>query len=132
MKAIVLILSLFLWGCSNDDSPKDEPNNIPQELIGKWKTVAVYETDGASEPQWRDEDTGAVYDYWFKSDGSFVQSDGIYEGKYVVDSDLNLTLTINSSINVKIEELTSNILIIDCLNFEPLKYKYVKVSSECE
>lgn len=108
----------------------DEPNNIPQELIGKWKIVEVYETDGASEPQWRDEDTGAVYDYWFKADKSFMQSDGTYKGMYTVDSDLKLTLTINSSNTLKIEKLKSDTLIIDFLNFEPYKCKYLKISSE--
>lgn len=132
MKAIVLILSLFLWGCSNDDSPKDEPNNIPQELIGKWKTVAVYATDGASEPQWRDEDTGAIYDYWFKSNGEYVFFDGISSGVYSVNSENYLTLTNVRSITYSIESISNDSLLIDCLNFEPLKYKYVKVSSECK
>jgi hypothetical protein len=130
MNARILILSLFILGCSNDDSPNEEPSNTPQELIGKWKIVEVYETDGASEPQWRDENTGAIYDYWFKSDKSFMQSDGIYEGNYTVDSSLNLTLTINSSNTVKIEKFKSDSLIIDFLNFEPYKQKYIKISSE--
>lgn len=132
MKTIILIISLFLLGCSNNDNPNDELNNIPQELIGKWKITEVYETDGGSDPQWRDEDTGTTYDYWFKSDSSYLKSDGIYEGTYVVDLDLNLILTINSTSTLKIEQLTSNILIIDFLNFEPYKHKCIKVSSESE
>lgn len=126
MKALVLILSccLFLFSCSKDDNLNDELYNIPKELIGKWKIAEVYETDGASEPQWKDEDTGAVYDYWFKADKSFLK------GTYTVDSDLKLTLTINSSNTFKIEKLKSDTLIIDFLNFEPYKCKYIKISSE--
>lgn len=131
MKTIILIFSLFIMGCSNDHTPNEEPN-IPQELIGKWKIIEVYETDGGREPQWRDEDTGAIYDYWFKSDGTFLQSDGIYNGTYTIDTSMKLTFTINSPNTVSIEQLTSTQLIIDFLNFEPYKHKYIKVSSESE
>lgn len=129
MKAFFLIFSLFILGCSNDDTPKEEPNNIPQQLIGKWKIVEVYETDGGSEPQWRNEDTGAIYDYWFKSNSTFLQSDGIYNGTYTIDTSMKLTFTTNSPNTVLIEQLTSSQLIIDFLNFEPYKHKYIKVNS---
>jgi len=131
MKTIILIFSLFILGCSNNHNPNEEPN-IPQELIGKWKIIEVYETDGASEPQWRDEDTGAIYDYWFKSNGSFLQSDGAFSGSYMIDENNDIELTINNVKKYHIEYLTSDSLIIDLLNFEPLKVKYVKISSESE
>jgi hypothetical protein len=132
MKAISLVFVLFILGCSNEQIPNIEPNNIPQELIGKWKIVEVYETDGASKPQWRNKNTGSIYDYWFKIDNSFLQSDGIYEGTYSVDSNMTLKLTINSSNSVKIETLNLDTLVINYLNFEPFKYKFRKVSSETE
>ena len=117
-------------GCSGDDTPKEEPNNIPQELIGKWKIVQVYETDGGSEPQWRDENTGHSYDYWFKSNGAFLQSDGVISGSYVIDENNDIELTVNSVKKYHIEYLSSNTLIIDLLNFEPLKLKFIKVSQK--
>ena len=45
MKNILLILAISLLGCSKSS---EEPNNIPPELIGKWKIVETYTTDGGS------------------------------------------------------------------------------------
>ena len=132
MKTIILIFSLFILGCSKNDTPKEDPNNIPQELIGKWKIVQVYETDGGSEPQWRDEDTGHSYDYWFKSNGTYVKFDGISNGVYIINSGNYITLTNVSSVTYLIESISNDEILINYLNFEPLKYKYIKVSSENE
>lgn len=132
MKAMILIFSLFILGCSSDDTPKKETNNIPKELIGKWKIVEVYETDGGSEPQWRNENTIYEYNIWFKNNGEYIKNEGDSYGIYELENN-NLKYILTSTQNsqtVHIENLTINSLIIDFLNFEPYKHKYMKVSSE--
>jgi hypothetical protein len=134
MKAIILLFSLLVLGCSKNDTPKGDPNNIPQELIGKWKIIEVYETDGASEPQWRNESTIYKYNIWFKNNGEYIKNEGDSYGIYELENNnlkYILTNTQNSQV-VYIENLTTDNLIIDFLNFEPYKHKYIKVSSESE
>ena len=134
MKTIILIFSLFILGCSGDDTPKEEPNNIPEELIGKWKIVEVYETDGGSEPQWREYMSSNSFHIWFKSNYQYQNTDGdenCLTGIYSINSSsLKYESICGGQSEVSIELLETNLLIIDFLNFEPYKHKYVKVSSE--
>ena len=132
MKNIILILSLLTLGCSNDNTPKEESNNIPQELIGKWKIVEIFETDGGSNPEWRNENTIYGYNIWFKSNGVYIKNEGDTQGRYELENN-NIKYILASTQNsqtVHIENLTVNTLIIDFLNFEPYKHRYIKISSE--
>ena len=70
MKNILLILLLILLGCSDDN--EDPKNNIPAELIGKWKIVEKYTSEGGSNHIWSHYDSGRIYDKWFKNDGTYV------------------------------------------------------------
>lgn len=135
MKVIILIFSLFILGCSSYDTPKEKPNNIPQELIGKWKIVEVYDSHGGNDPYWLPHETGAIYDYWFKESGDFLKNNGEIQGNYTVDKDNYIFFQSSNNQNSYtyfIENITIDSLIIDLLNFEPLKYKYIKISSESE
>jgi hypothetical protein len=136
MKAISLVLVLFILGCSNEKIPNIEPNNIPQKLLGKWKIVEVFETDGASEPQWRNYTSSNNFNVWFKSDGKYVNSDGdvnCLTGTYSLKNDtLSYFSSCGGKSEVYIELLLSDTMIIDGLNFEPFKIKYNKIISETE
>lgn len=135
MKTIILIFSLIIVGCSND-TPKEEPNTIPEELIGKWKIVEVYETDGGSEPQWREYISSNDFHVWFKSDYQYENTDGdinCLTGTYSINNDILKYQSVCGGMSVvSIELLENDLLIIDYLNFEPFKHKFIKVSLENE
>lgn len=135
MKTKILIFSLFILGCSNNHTPYEEPK-IPQELIGKWKIVEVYETDGGSEPQWREYISSNDFHVWFKSNYQYENTDGdtnCLTGTYsIINNVLKYQSICGGMSEVSIELLVDNLLIIDFLNFEPYKHKFIKVSSESE
>ena len=131
MKYILLILVITFLGCSKGS---EEPNNIPPELIGKWKVVERYTTDGGSDPTWSLYDSGRIYDKWFKGDGTYIltrpsTNPDCMGGNYSVLEN-NITYSNNpctTGAPVTIELLTENELIIDTNFFEPFKVKYIKV-----
>ena len=64
MKNLILIFTILLLSCSNDD-------NKPQEnpLKGTWKLIETYSSDGGSNPQWTSVENG--YTYTFNSNGTY-------------------------------------------------------------
>ena len=87
MKNLIYLFCLVLsFSCSNkDDKPE---NNVPQELIGKWKLIEIYESDGNSN-SWVPYDSGESYDIWFKEDLGLVVStmiEGCQIGSFSISS----------------------------------------------
>lgn len=117
--------------CSNNDDKFQ--NNVPQELIGKWKIVEMYSTDGGSPPSWSTYDSGEVYDIWFKNDWTYSSTSSAnpdcINGEYSI-SENYLTL-FNSACAPEepliVENLTENELVIDANFIEPYKSKYEKI-----
>jgi len=69
MKYIFLIVALILLGCSK--STTEEPiNNIPAELIGKWKITESYYTSG-TDGYWKSYNSKKIVDLWLKPDGTY-------------------------------------------------------------
>lgn len=66
MKSLILILSMLLSlaSCSDDDTKSQNEN-----ILGTWKLIETYGSDGGSNPQWRPVDNG--YTYTFNNDGTF-------------------------------------------------------------
>ena len=128
---LILTFSLMSLGCSNNND--DPQNNILPELIGKWKIVERYSTDGGSPASWSPYDSGEIYDKWFKSDGTFIivgiNNPDCASGTYSVENNY-ITYTDSPCAPEKpviIESLTHTELIIDANFFEPIKTKYIKV-----
>ena len=135
MKKLLFIFCLFLFGCSDKSNPEvNNSTQIPPDLIGKWKIVEIYESVSGFDPTWRDESTTYSYNIWFKSNSEYIRDEGYLNGTYKINNDsltFHLTSTQNSQ-TVLIEYPDSDTLIIDFLNFEPVKHKYYKISSEGE
>jgi len=80
-----MMLSL---SCSKHDDKSQ--NNMPQELIGKWKIVEVYSTDGGSPASWSPYDSGEVYDIWIKENNTYISKDNdenCNNGSFSLDND---------------------------------------------
>lgn len=71
---LIILLSFIVFGCSKDNTePQEEDNriknDIPSELLGKWKEVATRDYhmwDDDDNGVWYASDTGKDYDYHFK------------------------------------------------------------------
>jgi hypothetical protein len=128
----LIILSFLYTGCKKDNH--DLQPKIPIDLIGKWKTIAIYDTDGGSAPMWREFNTGQEYDIWFKNNSEYTQTDSSIcnSGKYLVSEVWEITF--ENSCGDKdvqtIDSLSTHILIIDTKFFETIKIKYVKVGEK--
>lgn len=128
MKNLILLLTLSFvtLNCSKSDS--ENQNNIPPELIGKWKVIEVYSTDGGSEPKWSSIVNG--FSYTFSNDNIVIRDNlqtGCNEGKFSLKNE-NTILFVFPCITYEsfIENNTNTLLILDTKNFEPLKYKFQK------
>ena len=127
MKNILLILAIILLGCTK--SSEELNNNIPPELIGKWKVVEIYSADGGSPASWSLIKNGFSYIFFEnkKVIRDNLQADCI-EGNFTIENDNIIYFTFSCiSYESLIENLTNNELIIDTQNFEPLKYKFLKI-----
>lgn len=69
MKSLILILSMFLSLSSCSDDKKSQNENI----LGTWKLIETYGSDGGSIPKWTAVNNG--YKYTFNSDGTLFQID---------------------------------------------------------
>ena len=127
---LILIISLMSLGCSNNND--DPQNNIPAELIGKWKIVERFTSDGTSG-YWHSYDSGEIHDLWFKNNGEVfftsLISTPCYKATYTV---INNEIWYSNSTCIAdtpntIELLTENELLIDFNFFEPMKTRYIKV-----
>lgn len=127
---IITILTLTILGCSKgSDDPK---NNIPTELIGKWKITHQYIAAGSgANGSWNELDTGKNYDLWLKDDGTFSTEDNENCTTcefYISDNKLYLS-TNNGDSPGTIMDLTENFFILWWADFEGFGYKYAKVEN---
>lgn len=126
-----IIIAVITLNCSKSDS--ENQNNIPPELIGKWKVIEVYSTDGGSPAVWSSYDSGYEYDIWFKNDGIFMitgtTNTDCMSGNFVVSgNDITYSNSICASNEpVTIELLNETDLLINLNHFEPYKTKYKKI-----
>lgn len=104
-----LIAIISFYSCSQNENTEKE--NL--SLIGSWKLIETYNSDGGSTPSWKSVENG--YTYSFKSDGSFTSNrfSECTKGNYTISYN-KLTLTfdcagfntgIENSPGVFIEEL---------------------------
>ncbi|HEY4618186.1 MAG TPA: lipocalin family protein [Flavobacterium sp.] len=130
MKNLIYILSIMLsTSCSNND---DKPqNNVPQELIGKWKIAEIYSSDGSSA-SWSPHDSGEIYDIWFKSNWTYVSFDNnenCNNGNFSINDNQITFYPCTSDYPLTIEVLTTETLILrDYFTPEVYKTKYSKIS----
>jgi len=125
------IILLFLISCIKDPVLEIE-KTIPEYLIGKWKIVEVYSSEGGEPEEWRVDTTGFEYDIDFKNSGEyFVQADSCNIGNYSVENEIITFVRDcnNSTWEYEIEILTTDTLIVITQIFELVKNKYVKVDS---
>jgi len=89
MKSLILILSMLLslTSCSDDDTKAQEVS-----IIGTWKLIETYGSDGGSNPQWATVENG--YTYTFNNGGSIISNRFNCNGSYTMS--LN-DITINFS-----------------------------------
>lgn len=136
MKNLILtiILATITLSCSKNDN--ETQNNIPTELIGKWKIIEVYTTEGGlNDGAWSSYDSGHEYDTWFKNDGTFLLTNpstnpDCMGGNYSILEN-NITYSNNPcSIDqpVTIELINEINLIINLNHFEIYKTKYQKIT----
>lgn len=129
----LLLLTITFLGCSKNDG--NNPNEeIPSELIGKWKTVEIY-TIEVDPPSWSAYDSGENYDIWFKANGEVTfggRTDNCSKANYSIDGN-SLYYSGNPCISenpATIEALSDSELILNLNHFEIFKSKFVKVTTE--
>lgn len=127
-----LLVLILVLGC-NPDEPEPKPW-VPDGLIGKWKTIAIFDTDGNGDPKWRFYQSDKEYDIWYKENGeyasfAFINNDKCNNGTYSVNKNYDLTYytPCSGTSIVHIESLLGDTLIIDANHFETIKNKSVKV-----
>ena len=121
-----LIISLMSLACSNNN---EEPqNNIPAELIGKWKIVERFTSDGTSG-YWHSYDSEYFYDLWLKANGTFSteDEDACSNCTYIVLNNQITFYPYGVDYPSNIESLSNEELILNANHFEPIKTKYVKI-----
>lgn len=134
MKNLLLILFIFFVTSNCYNSTNEDPKNtIPPELIGKWKIVELYTSDG-SNSYWHTYDSGREWDTWFKSDGTYTLSypytdPNCMGGTYsILENDITFSDNpCTDGTPVTIEVLTENELQINSIFFEIYKSKSIKV-----
>ncbi|WP_452222492.1 hypothetical protein [Lacinutrix salivirga] len=131
MKNLIYLFCLVLsFSCSNND---DKPeNNVPQELIGKWKLIEIYASDGNSN-SWVPYDSGESYDIWFKEDLGLVVStmvEGCQIGSFSISSNNEIVYNLPCSEQsiIPIESLSETTLITDVTYIEYELNKYEKIT----
>ena len=79
MKLLILILSILfsLTSCS-----RDEVNTHSKRILGTWKLIETYGSDGGSSPQWTTVSNG--YTYTFGNDGTLISDRFTCNGSYIL------------------------------------------------
>lgn len=88
MKSIILILSMLLslTSCSDDDVKPQE-----NDILGTWKLIETYGSDGGSNPQWTAVNNG--YTYTFNNDGTLISDRFTCNGSYSLLSQNQVTIS---------------------------------------
>ena len=93
MKTLILFFSIIfsITSCNSDDTNKQDNN-----IIGTWKLIETYGSDGGNNPQWTLVNNG--YMYTFNENGSFTSNrfSECSEGNYSISAN-NLTLDYSCS-----------------------------------
>ncbi|WP_445731197.1 hypothetical protein [Mariniflexile sp.] len=86
MKNLILLFSIILSfsSCSQNDEGKRDNNSI----IGAWKLVEIYSSDGGSNPQWNQINNG--FTYTFYNNGDVKSSKFNCDGKYKINTSNSL------------------------------------------
>ena len=130
MKTLIyFLLTIFVSGCTKNDDPE---NNVPPELIGKWKIVEIYSSDGSSA-SWKPHDSGQVYDLWFKNGGETIVSNMIENcqvGTFSISAndEIIINLPCSEKSTIPIVSLTNTNLVTNTTYIEYELTKYVKVT----
>lgn len=142
MKKILLTLisCVTLFSCSsNDENKVVVTTTVPQDLIGSWKFIGIYnyfDIDQTDNPHIDYYENGTVIH--FNSNNTFSQDDEMNSnGNYTVSVDSVLTRFYSDNPNaqyVKIVTLNDSILDFTCTNEENIgtcpceAYRYKKVN----
>jgi hypothetical protein len=83
------VLIFTLLSCSKSDND----NSIEPSVVGKWKQIELYNSDGGSSPNWHTVTNG--YTIEFLSNGTFnsTKHTECSTGKYTISSINEITLT---------------------------------------
>ena len=95
MKNLILIAVLFtsLSGCTNNEN---ESRQIQESsIIGTWKLIEKYGSDGGSDPQWNTVEDGYVYT--FKNNDIIISNRFNCNGSYTLSSSNQVTITFDCS-----------------------------------
>lgn len=135
---ILLVFTIILLGCSNDNNTKQEENTIPPELIGTWQFKGIYTHDVVGEnglPLYTAYENGALTTYYDNNTFTHVLENDNYAGTFSIINNtiLNtshfqpLTNSIIESSN-EISLLTENVLEIKCVSSDLCDtFRYEKV-----
>ena len=130
IKGFIIFFVFFLLGCKPEEHENIHNSRLINELNGTWESVEVYATDGASQPTWTPMIDNLRFYYSFTSDSKVLSNhnkDGCNQGSIRISSDSLITFNFPCiTFENRIDSLTSDTLILDTQNFEPLKYKFTK------
>ena len=102
------ILFLPLFSCSKSD--KDDTNPTTSNLIGKWKQIEIFGSNGGSNPTWQKVTNG--YTIEFLSNGKFISSKftECSTGGYAISitNEISMTYNCSSFTNNYIEKVETN------------------------
>ena len=129
MKNLILLFSLILFfsSCSQNEEEKNSDNSI----VGIWKLIEFYSSDGGSNPQWRTIENGYTY--------TFYNNDIVKSSKYECDGAFSISNSIvhlafdcnNSKINGNFDFkfIEKNLILTPNPNtcFEGCNEKFMKI-----
>ena len=126
---IILIIVSFILSCTKDN---EEPkNNIPAELIGKWKLTEKNINYGGREFNWVEVDTGMEYDIWLKENKEVIMTtnnENCRTGTYrVVENKINFNFPCFGESTIPIDSLSNTTLITNVSYIEYELNKYIKI-----
>jgi len=125
---LIVVLVLTTLSCSKDnEKPK---NNIPAELVGKWKLTEKYTNSGGGEFNWVEVDTGMEYDIWLKENNDMTtNNENCRTGTYrVVENKINYNFPCFGESTIPIDSLSNTTLITNVSYIEYELNKYIKVN----
>jgi hypothetical protein len=130
MKIYNYLIFLIFLVISCDKRDSDPKIDFTPNLLGKWQAYEIYSTDGASQPTWKalPKEFAFYYEFFDDSVKTDFHGEGCNIGKYTFEKDIIIFTFPCISHSATVDSLTNELLILDTQNFEPLKYKYHKLT----
>lgn len=125
---VFLVIGFSLTGCIGNDDSFDL--NIPERITGSWTVTQVFDSDGNSDPVWRDAVAIEIFSYEFNSVGNVITDKFVSscnQGTFQIQNTSLISFTFPCAQFTRlIESVGPDELILDFQENEPMKLRFAK------